>query len=297
MLLVIGATGHTGRYFLQELKNNNYKDKVRFLIRNKENKDIFKAYNLNYETIQGDLNNQEDLIRACKDVDTILEIFNIRYSLNVLNAALSQNVKRIIFVHTTGIYSKYKMASEEYKKIEEEVIRKAKGKIDITILRPTMIYGDTCDHNISKFIKMMDKMRIYPMIAGGKAKIQPVNARDLGRAYYQVLINRDKTINKDYNLSGEAPISIKEMLKSILKYLDKKTIFITIPLWLSVFCAYILKCITIGKIDIVEKVLRMDEDRCFNNSKAKVDFGYSTIKFQQGLKEETKQYINEKKKR
>ena len=143
------------------------------------------------------------------------------------------------------------MASEEYKRIEKEVIKKAKEKIDITILRPTMIYGDICDHNISKFIKMMDKMKIYPLIAGGRAKIQPVNARDLGRAYYQVLVNDEKTKNQDYNLSGEEPISIKDMLKNISYILNKKTLFIPIPLYFSVFCAYILKILTLGKINIV----------------------------------------------
>ena len=147
---------------------------------------------------------------------------------------------------------------------------------------------------ISKFIKMMDTMKIYPLIAGGKAKIQPVNARDLGRAYYQVLINEKETKNKYYNLSGEKPISIKEMLMKISKNLNKKTIFIPVPLWISVFCAYILKIITIGKIDIVEKVLRMDENRCFDNIEAKNDFGYSTIDFDKGLKIETEQYLNRK---
>lgn len=295
MLLVIGATGHTGRYFLEELDKNQYKGKIRFLVRKESDKEVFEKYNLDYEIIEGNLESKEDLQKACKDVDTILEIYNIRYSLNVLEVALKEKVKRIIFVHTTGIYSKYKMASAEYKQIEKEVIEKSKGKIDITILRPTMIYGDLCDHNISKFIKMMDKMRIYPMIAGGKAKIQPVNARDLGKAYYQVLINEEKTKNKEYNLSGETPISIKDMLKSILKYLDKKSIFIPIPLWLSVACAYILKVITLGKVNIVEKVLRMDEDRYFDNTNAKNDFGYTTIDFQEGLEKEVKQYQSNKK--
>ena len=290
MLLVIGITGHTGKYFLRELKENNYTGRIRFLIRNKNDENIFKKYNLNYEVMYGDLNNKEDIQNACKGIDTILEIYNIRYSLDVLDAALNENVKRIIFIHTTGIYSKYKMASEEYKRIEKEVIKKAKEKIDITILRPTMIYGDICDHNISKFIKMMDKMKIYPLIAGGRAKIQPVNARDLGRAYYQVLVNDEKTKNQDYNLSGEEPISIKDMLKNISYILNKKTLFIPIPLYFSVFCAYILKILTLGKINIVEKVLRMDEDRCFDNSKAREDFGYTTIDFQKGLKEEIRQY-------
>lgn len=291
MLLVIGVTGHTGRYFLQELIKNKYEGKIRFLIRKKSDEDLLKNSGLNYEIVNGDLEDVESLKIACKDIDTILEIYNIRYSLNVLEASIQNNVKRIIFVHTTGIFSKYKMASGEYRLIEKEVKDKAmKNKIDITILRPTMIYGDICDHNISKFIKMMDKMRIYPMIAGGQAEIQPVNARDLGRAYYQVLINHEKTKNKDYNLSGEAPIKIKSMLKLILKYLNKKSIFVPIPMFISVSTAYILKFITLGKKDIVEKVLRMNEPRVFDNEEARKDFGYTTINFEEGIKEEVEQY-------
>ena len=151
-----------------------------------------------------------------------MEIYNIHYSLSVLNAAINNNVKRIIFVHTTGIYSKYKEASKEYKKIEKEVIKKAeKEKIDYTILRPTMIYGDLCDHNISKFIKMVDKFKIFPLIAGGDAEIQPVNARDLGKAYFLVLNNKERTKNKCYNLSGADKVKIREMLEMIKKEILK----------------------------------------------------------------------------
>lgn len=292
MLLVTGITGHTGKYFIEEMVKNNYKDKIRCIIRNEESEKNLKDTGLNYEVIIGNLNDKQTLDKACKNVDTILEIYNIHYSEDILESALKNGVKRIIFVHTTGIYSKYKMASSEYKRIEAEIINKAKNKIDITILRPTMIYGDMCDHNISKFIKMMDKMRIYPMIAGGKAEIQPVNARDLGRAYYQVLVNPENTVNKSYNLSGEKPITIKNMLKLILKYLGKKTIFVPIPLWMSITVAYFLKFITFGKMNIVEKVLRMDESRVFSNEEARKDFGYTTINFEEGIKREVEQYKN-----
>ena len=111
MLLVIGVTGHTGKYFLQELMKNKYKEKIRFLIRKENEEQILKDTGLNYETFYGDLEDVESLKKACKDIDQILEIYNIRYSLNVLNAAIQNNVKRIIFVHTTGIFSKYKMAN------------------------------------------------------------------------------------------------------------------------------------------------------------------------------------------
>lgn len=293
MLLVTGITGHTGKYFIEELKNNNYNGKIRCIVRNNSNIDCLKKSGLNYELAYGDLNDIEFLKKACLNVDEILSIYDIHFSLKILEAALSSNVKWIIFVHTTGIFSKYKMASKGYKKIENEVIQKSKDKVDITILRPTMIYGNLCDSNMCKFIKMIDKMKIYPMITGGRAKIQPVNARDLGKAYYQVLMNPENTKNRCYNLSGQKEVRIKEMLKMIGKDLNKKTIFMNVPMWLSLLCAYILKFFSFGKFDIVEKVLRMDEDRIFSHDDATKDFGYNPMKFEEGLKIEVNQYIQQ----
>ncbi len=294
MLLVTGITGRTGIYFIEELKKNNYKGKIRCIVRENSNLECIKKSGLDYEFAVGDLNDIKFLIDSCKDVEEILHISSIKLSLNVLEAALKNNVKRIIYVHTTGIYSKFKMASKEYKEIEDKIIKISKNKIQLTILRPTMIYGNINDNNIVKFIKMIDKMKIYPMIAGGKCRIQPVNARDLGKAYYQVLNNPLTTKNKCYNLSGDKPITIYEMLKIIGKELNKKTIFVYTPMWASIMCAYILNITTFGKIDIIEKVLRMNENRDFSHKEATRDFKYKPMSFNEGLKIEVAQYITEK---
>ena len=293
MILVTGITGHTGRYFVENLEKNKFKEKLRCLVLDKTDADFLKKTKLNYEIEVGNLSDQKVLEKATEGIDTILQIYNINYSLNMLDAAIKNKVKRIIFIHTTGIFSKYKMASQEYKRIETEVIKRAKeNKINITILRPTMIYGDMCDANISKFIKMVNKLRVFPLIANGKAKIHPVNARDLGKAYYQVLINPNETKNKYYNLSGQEEISIKDMLRQISKYLGKKTLFIPIPMFLSILCAYLLKIVTIGKVNIVEKVLRMNETRVFSHADATKDFGYEPINFREGLEHEVKEFLN-----
>lgn len=225
-----------------------------------------------------------------KDVETVFHIYNIYHSPKIIEAAINNKVERAILVHTTGIYSKYKSASSEYNRIESEVIKKAKDKITLTILRPTMIYGDMCDHNMSKFIKMIDKFRIFPLINGGKSLIQPVNARDLGKAYYDVLMKPEVTADKQYNLSGDKPISIKEALTIISNKLDKNTVFISVPIKMSVFAAYILKGITVGKVNIVEKVLRMGEDRAYSHELAKKDFNYTPMSFDEGIEIEINEF-------
>lgn len=296
MLLVTGITGHTGRYFLQELIKHKYDDTIRCVVRKNSDTSMIDNSGLKIEKVVGDLNDKEFVDACMKGVDTVFHIVNIRYSLNIIEAAIRNNVKRAILVHTTGIYSKFRIASEEYKIIEnklQEIIKNA--EIKVTILRPTMIYGDLCDRNMSKFIKMVDRFRIFPVINDGKGLIQPVNARDLGKAYYSVLMMDSNKAKKEYIVSGEKPITMIDAFQLISDNLGKKTTFISFPLWFGVFLARTLKILTFGRVDYIEKVQRMSEDRSFSHDDAKKDFGYSPESFEIGIAREVKQYLNSKK--
>lgn len=153
-----------------------------------------------------------------------------------------------------------------------------------------MVICVICDHNISKFIKMLDKMPIYPLIGGGVNLIQPVNARDLGKVYYDVLVRPKITIDKQYNLSGDKPIMLKDALSIISKKLGKNTIFISVPMSLSVIAAYIVKLLTLGKFDVTEKVLRMGENRAYSYDLAVKDFDYSPMSFEEGISIEIEEF-------
>lgn len=293
MLLVTGVTGHSGSYFLKELIKNNYNKPIRCVVRETSDTSLIDNSGLNIEKVVGDLDNQKFMDEVMDGVDTIMHIGAIFYSTTVIKAALKHDVKKAILIHTTGIFSKYKSASEEYKSIEsriEELVIKSGASISITILRPTMIYGDLCDLNMSKFIKMVDKLRVFPVINHGKGLIQPVNARDLGMAFYQVLIAKNNK-NGDYILSGEKPITMLEAFKLISQNLEKKTTFISFPMGIGVFLARCLKICTLGKVDYVEKVQRMGEDRSFSHKEATRDFGYNPRSFEEGIKVEVEQYL------
>ena len=293
MLLITGITGHSGRYFLQELIKNKYEGKIRCIIRGTSDTSLLDKSGLNIEKLIGNLHDQEFIDKAMIGVDTVMHIASIFYSVGIIKAAVKNKVRRAILVHTTGIYSKFKSASDEYKNIEESVektIKESNSSVGLICLRPTMIYGNINDRNMVIFIKMVDKLRLFPIIAHGKNLLQPVNARDLGRAYYQVLCKPD-IISGDYILSGEKPISMLEMFKMIGNYLGKKTVFISIPLGLGVFMARCLKTLTLGKVDYIEKVQRMGEDRNFPHDAATRDFGYNPMPFEEGIKIEVEQYL------
>lgn len=294
MLLVTGITGHSGQYFLQQLINNNYDGPIRCIIRETSDTSQIDSSGLNIEKVFGDLNNTVFIGNVMKDVETIMHIYNIHHSPAIIKAAINNKVDRAILIHTTGIYSQFKNASEGYKNVEKEISMLTNSPncpTSVTILRPSMIYGDLCDSNMSKFIKMVDKFRVMPVINGGNSLIQPVNARDLGKAFYKVLMSPNETINKAYDLTGDKPIKMIEVFRVINKELNKKTTYISVPVSMGVLMAKILKIISIQKIDYVERVQRMAEDRSYSHVNATQDFGFNPITFEQGMHIEIQEYI------
>lgn len=298
MLLVTGITGHSGSYFLEELIKNNYKGEIRCIVRETSNTKMIDNSELNIEKVVGDINDREFINSVMVGVDTIMHIYNIHNSPTIVDIAIKNNVERAILVHTTGIYSNFKYASQEYKDIEKEVseiVSNSNSSIKVTILRPTMIYGDLCDANMSKFIKMVDNLRVMPVIDGGNSLIQPVNARDLGEAFYKVLVTPKVTSGQAYDLSGKEPIKMIEVFKLMSQELDKKRTFISVPLGIGVFMAKVLKVLTFSKIDYIERVERMAEDRSYSHENATKDFEYDPMRFKDGITMEVSQYLSKKK--
>lgn len=292
MLLVTGITGHTGKYFLQELIKHKYEGPIRCVVRDTSDTSMLDKSGLNIEKVVGDVHDEALLDEVTRGVDSIVHIVNIRHTLRVLNAAIRNGVKQIVSVHTTGIFSRFRVASEEYVIIEKEIQDiLSENEISMTILRPTMIYGDVCDRNMSKFIKMIDRFRIFPVINHGESLIQPVNARDLGKAYYKVLMMPAEKAKSEYILSGEKPIAMLEAFKLISYNLEKKTVFISFPLGFGVFLARLLKRITFGEIDYIERVQRMSEDRSFSHEEASIDFDYKPEPFETGIAREVEEYL------
>ncbi len=318
VVAVTGATGKSGQFFLLRLMESAYQLSdyhFRLICRcedESEDAGIATAHRLlaykgvSAELCQADLTSADDLDTAfsSKDgisVDTLLHIAGIHFSLKVVEKALSAGVRRLIVVHTTGIYSKYKAAGEEYRKIEVQIDRmiaeyRDKGQdITLTILRPTMIYGDLQDRNISTFIRMVDRLRLFPVVNGARYDLQPVWCKDLGNAYFDVLINPENTNDKEYILSGGAPILLREMLVEIAHQLGVKNTFISCPFSIAYLGAWVIYLLTFSKVDLREKVQRLVESRAFSHDCASRDFGYSPVTFPVGVREEIEMYKQQKK--
>ena len=295
-VLVTGVTGKSGLFFYEELRKNVEKLRdyeFNFIVRDKDKAErLLNAKGLNQKLWIGSLGDNVLISRLLQGGGTLLHIAGIGYSEKLVCAAVEAGVKRLILVHTTGIYSKYKAAGEGYRQIESRIDEMVNGKgIMLTYLRPTMIYGNMHDGNVSIFIKMVDKLRLFPVVNGAKYELQPVWCGDLGKAYYQVLMNSKTATKRGYNLSGGRPIMLIDMFNVMAKYLCVRNTFISVPFPIAYGMAWLLYLATFGKKDFREKVQRLVEPRTFDHSDATNDFGYAPVSFEVGVKREIDEYL------
>ncbi|MDW4260925.1 NAD-dependent epimerase/dehydratase family protein [Staphylococcus saprophyticus] len=289
-LLITGASGHSGRMFIEILKSNTLGyDEIHVVVRNNDLDDLLRNSGLNFVKHNGDLEDIEFLNDITKNIDTILHIAGIQMSDKLFNVAVRNNVNWIIGVHTTGRYSQFKSASGEYIEIEDNLL-KLREKINITILRPTMIYGSSKDRNMYKLVRFIHKSPVFPVFGNGNNLMQPVTAKDLAIAYAQVLENYSVTKNNNYNLSGKYAIKYNHLIKEVANNMNKKIKLIRIPIKLSYYLVFVARKIIPGFPLNEEQVLRMKEDKDFTHIKATEDFGYNPMSFEEGIKDEINEY-------
>lgn len=167
ILAITGATGKKSGGALIDIlaqHSEEYKQvfgEVRAIVREKSDVQALLGKISDIEICRGDMTNEHFLSDVLTGVDTLINIAGIQLSKGIVQVAVKEKVRRLILVHTTGIYSRYKAAGEEYRKIDAYVEKTCKeNNILLTILRPTMIYGNIYDKNICTFIRMADKLKV-----------------------------------------------------------------------------------------------------------------------------------------
>ena len=247
----------------------------------------------NTRVIYGNLDDINSLVKCMQEVDIVINIAGIRKALNVIEAMERVGVKKGIFVNTTGIFSKFRMASEEYKFIEPKMIEKFRNNgVKFAIIRPTMIYGNGKDNNVRKFALYLNRHSLFPIFGDGSALIQPVYYKDVAKALI-ALVENEQCWGKAYNVSGGVAITYRRFIEIIAEALGKKVRFIRLPLHPAVWAVSILNRIIPSFPIKTEQVLRTTEDRSFDYTDAKNCFGYNPINFEEGIKLEIEELKRE----
>tara|TARA_B100000787_G_scaffold166526_1_gene151889 strand:- start:586 stop:1488 length:903 start_codon:yes stop_codon:yes gene_type:complete len=287
-ILITGGRGNSAYFFLKKLEQKKFKKIISVLCRDKKKNKYFEQFDLNFKIFNGDINDEKFLNSCFNNIDTILHTANMENSKIIVDSA-AKKVKWIILANSAMIYSKHLTPFIKNRiKLDKEI---SKNNSNITILRPTMVYGSLRDINMSKLIKYLDRFKIFPIFGDGKNLIQPIFIEDLSNAYFKVIENKKITFNKSYDLGGKKPIKYIDALKFIEKKLNKKKIYLKIPIPLGIFLLKILKILSFGKIIVnASQIKRQDEDKIVNYDTAQKDFGFSPISFEDGISKQINEY-------
>jgi uncharacterized protein YbjT (DUF2867 family) len=197
-------------------------------------------------------------------------------------------VRRMVVFSSTSRYTKTHSPLAEERKVVDGLIEGearvaavcAREGIGFTILRPTLIYDEGRDQNISKILKVIDKVGVFAVCGKARGLRQPVHARDLALAAVQAL-ESPSAANKAYNLSGGETLSYRDMVRRIFAARDMRPKIIAMPgfVWRTAFGVInLLRPKHKLKLN-VEMALRMNTDLAFEHDDATRDFGYAPKPF------------------
>ncbi|MEL6402023.1 MAG: NAD-dependent epimerase/dehydratase family protein [Cyanobacteria bacterium J06626_4] len=284
-IVMTGATGLMGQMLVKKLRQSAPDTALTCITRSPTQHSVLQAVNPNLTFISGDTALLEtwQYIFGQHAPDTLIHLVQLRQISTILTA-LEQvhSLPRLIVIGTTGVYSRYNVYSQEYKKAE---VALSQYRGSSCLLRPTMIYGSHRDKNLHKLIKFCDRYGFFPVFGSGKCLLQPVHADDLARALLAVFLNPE--IQGTYDLSGGTVVSFLELLALVEKLLGKSVRLLKIPYGLGVWSATIAERLLGTRSPIrKEQILRLQEDKAYSHAAATADFGYAPRSLEDGLTQE-----------
>lgn len=157
----------------------------------------------------------------------------------------------------------------------------ARAAIELTILRPTMIYGLGLDANVTAAARWIERWSFFPVAGRAQGLRQPVHAEDLAATALSAL-RRPESVGKSYQLGGGEQLTYRAMIERIGAALGRRPRLLTLPeagLGLALGLAGRLTRRPALTADLAR---RMNQDQIADNGPAERDLGYRPRAFLAG---------------
>jgi NADH dehydrogenase len=239
--LIFGASGQIGRHLIRKLTKNNYK--VTAVTRNLHRKGYLLKTQASagwIDCIEANIFDEEILKDLISNADICINLIGILFEKNKNNSfenihtyfpsmiskiCKEKNIKQFIQLSSLGIDS---AKDSDYAKSKLEGEKNIKANfLKAVILRPSVVYS-VDDNFTTSFMTILNRLPFFPLYYNGDTKFVPIHVSDLTKIIYQI-INKE-IISSTIECIGSETISLKQILKRLLKLIDKERFLIPFPL-------------------------------------------------------------------
>ena len=235
---ILGGGGFIGRYLVRNLTKKNY----RCIISTR------KAFQKGYlktqatpgaiELVDWNPNNFSDLKEAIKNSDVVINLIGILYETRKqkfynIHASIPEAIAKICsqsdvkkFIHVSAIGASENSKSLYQKSKYQGEVKALNNFKNTVIVRPSVVCGTE-----DNFTNLFSKLSILPVIpvVGINYKFQPILVDDVADAIVQAIELKGNE-GKIYEIGGPKVISFGDMVKSILKTINKKRLVVPMPM-------------------------------------------------------------------
>ena len=253
---ILGGGGFIGRYLVRNLTKKNY----RCIISTR------KAFQKGYlktqatpgaiELIDWNPNNFSELKEAIKNSDVVINLIGILYETRkqkfynihtnipeaVAKICSESDVKK--FIHVSAIGASENSKSLYQKSKFQGEVRALENFKNTVVIRPSVVCGTE-----DNFTNLFSKLSILPVIpvVGINYKFQPILVNDVADAIVHAIELKGNE-GKIYEIGGPKVISFGDMVKSILKTINKKRFVVPMPMPIAKIQSTILSLLPIPPI-------------------------------------------------
>ena len=212
---------------------------------------------------------------------TILSFSPVWLLPDALEALRANGMTRLIAFSSTSVLTKSTSTSAYEQGVAADLERGEAAVrdsgVDWTLLRPTMIYAEGRDGNVSRLASLARRFGVLPISGRGEGLRQPVHADDLAAAALAAL-SAPASIGQTYALAGGETLTYRQMCARIFTAVDRTPRTISLPPWAWRIGLTLASPLLPGATTQMGQ--RMDRDLVFDDAAARRDLGWSPRGFE-----------------
>ena len=282
--LIFGGSGQIGRHLIRKLTKNNFK--VTVVTRNLHQKGyaIKTQANAGYiDIVEANIFDETKIRKLFSKTNICINLIGILYESGKGNtfenihsifpsilAKLCKEYKVQQFIHLSALGINEAIDSEYAKS-------KLKGEINIqknfplaTILRPSVVYS-VDDNFTTNFMTLLCRLPFFPLYYNGVTKFTPIHCSDLTDTIHHVI---SKNIySKIIECVGPDILSLKEIIKKLLKLINKNRLLIPLPFFAANMTANLFQLFPKPLLTVDQLILLKYDNVLSNKYQTNTDIG------------------------